>query len=168
MARLTRKQVYRARRVVAQAALLGYTQRPKVHYSQGASRWNGIATKRDASKGQYPTYADCSAYATWALWNALYLDHHYSDVVNGLNWQYGNTDSQIRHGQRVPSVPEIRMGDLVFYANSGTRPTHVAVVVGRKPEKTGRPYVVSHGSESGPLFLPFDYRRRVQVRRYIF
>lgn len=165
--KLTDSQRYRARRVASQAALLGYAQRPRVHYTQGAARWSGIANKQDAGRGQYPRYADCSAYATWALWNALYLDHGLPDVVNGLSWRYGNTDSQIRHGSLVKSVKDMRMGDLVFYANSGSRPTHVAIMVGRKPAKTGKPYVVSHGSESGPLFLPFDYRRRVQVRRYI-
>jgi cell wall-associated NlpC family hydrolase len=55
-------------------------------------------------------------------------------------------------------------GDLVFYAKSGSTPSHVAIVVGRRE---GRPMVVSHGSESGPLYLPWDYRRVVQARRYI-
>ena len=55
-------------------------------------------------------------------------------------------------------------GDLVFYASRGTTPTHVAICVGHKQ---GRPYVISHGSESGPLFLPYGYRRVVQIRRYV-
>ena len=55
-------------------------------------------------------------------------------------------------------------GDLVFYAGSGSTPTHVAIMVGRKQ---GRPYVISHGNEAGPLFLRWNYRRHVQLRRYV-
>lgn len=167
MAKLSRKQLYRARRLAAQAALLGYRNRSRIGYTQGSRRWDGIARKRDARKGQHPATADCSAYATWALWNALSLVYGQSDVVNRCKWAYGYTGTQIKHGRRITGAKDMRMGDLVFYANSGSTPTHVAIMVGRKPEKTGKPYVVSHGSSSGPLFLPWDYRRVVQVRRYI-
>jgi hypothetical protein len=167
MATLTAKQTFRARRLASQAALVAYAHRPSVHYSQGAERWDGIAHGRHADRGEYPHYADCSSFTTWCLWNALRLAYNEPDVVNRLNWDYGNTGSQIQHGKLVYTDRSLRMGDLVFYAYHGWTPTHVAIVVGRRPAKTGKPYVVSHGSEAGPLFLPFDYRRIVQMRRYI-
>ena len=143
--------------------MLGYRNRARVHYTQGARRWSGITDGRNSARGQFPAYADCSAFTTWALWNGLYLLYREPDQVNGLGWNYGFTGTQIAHGRRV-APSKMTHGDLVFYASSGQTPTHVAICVGRKQ---GRPMVVSHGSESGPLYLPWNYRRHVQVRRHI-
>ena len=165
MAKLSRAQRERARKRAADAALLGYRNRGRVHYTQGSARWSGISGRRNSRQGEYPYNADCSSYVTWALWNALYLPHKKRDVVNGAAWKAGFTGTQIRHGRKV-RAGELLPGDLVFYANSGSTPTHVAIVVGRRGNK---PMVVSHGSESGPLFVPYDYRRRTPggYRRYI-
>lgn len=168
MARLTERQRRHARNRAAQAALLGWRNRGNVHYDQGQHRFDGIAKHRDASKGQYPAVADCSAYATWCLWNGLYLPFEKPDVVNALFWRYGNTGSMIRQGRSIKWTGHMRKGDVVFYAYQGTTPTHCAIMVGRDPNHSkGKPMVVSHGSESGPLYLPYDYRRIVQVRRHI-
>ena len=78
-------------------------------------------------------------------------------------WQAGFTGTQIQHGRKI-TAGEMLAGDLVFYAGRGSTPTHVAICVGRKGD---RAMVVSHGSESGPLYVPWNYRRVVQVRRYI-
>ena len=166
MPRLTERQRKRARNLAAQAALLGWRNRTAIHYTQGSRRWEGIDHRRDARKGQFPNYADCSAYATWCLWNGLLLPFGKPDVVNGAHWRAGFTGTQIRHGRAVAWTAEMRKGDLVFYANSGHTPTHVAIMVGRQP-RNGTPMVISHGGESGPLYLPYNYRRIVQVRRYI-
>jgi cell wall-associated NlpC family hydrolase len=163
MAKLTRRQRIRARNRAAQAALLAYRNRGRVHYTQGSRRWSGISGRRNSAQGEFPYYADCSAFATWCLWNALYLPYRRPDVVNGHQWRAGYTGTQIAHGRRIgPST--MRRGDLVFYAVRGSTPTHVAICVGRPND---RPMVVSHGNESGPLYLPWNYRRVVQVRRYI-
>jgi hypothetical protein len=163
MAKLDRAQRDKARARAAGAALLAYRKRSLVHYSQGSRRWSGITSHRNAARGEVPPFADCSAFATWCLWNGLYLTFREPDHVNGAGWRYGFTGSQIEHGRRV-KAPDLWRGDLVFYAKSGSTPSHVAIVVGRRE---GRPMVVSHGSESGPLYLPWDYRRVVQARRYI-
>ena len=163
MAKLTRRQRNKARDRASQAALLAYRNRPRVHYTQGEARWSGIKGRRSSLEGEYPFYADCSAFTTWCLWNALFLTYRQPDVVNGLGWDYGFTGTQIRHGRRVDARAMLR-GDLVFYAKPGHTPTHVAIMVGRRD---GRAHVVSHGNEAGPLFLPFNYRRVVECRRYI-
>lgn len=163
MARLTRSQRVHARNAAAGAALLAWRHRGNVHYTQGSRRWSGITGTDNAALGQYPNWADCSAFATWCLWNGLYLPFHKRDVVNGLEWKYGFTGTQIKHGRRITGS-QLRRGDLVFYATRGETPTHVAVCVGRKD---GRPMVVSHGSEAGPLYLRWNYRRVIQCRRYV-
>jgi hypothetical protein len=169
MAKLTRDERKRARNLAAKAALLGYRNRGSIHYTQGQMRWSGISGHRDARLGQFPAYADCSAYATWCLWNGLFLPYEEPDCVNALFWRYGNTGSMIRQGRAIKWSGSMRKGDCVFYAYRGTTPTHVAIMVGRQPDHSkGTPMVVSHGSESGPLYLPYNYRRIVQVRRFVY
>lgn len=143
--------------------MLGHRHRDRVHYTQGSDRWRGIANRRNSAQGEFPGHADCSGYTTWCLWNALHLLYGKGDVVNGAAWKAGFTGTQINHGRRVTDN-NIRRGDLVFYAVSGQTPTHVAICVGHRD---GRPMVISHGNEAGPLYLPYNYRRLVQVRRYI-
>lgn len=165
MATLTEGQRKRARNIVAEAALLGYHNRGDIHYSRGTIRWQGIDGKYESRKGQYPRNADCSAYSTWCLWNGLYVAYNKIDVVNGARWRAGYTGTMMAHGVVVRRVSDMRKADVVLYAYSGQTPTHVATVVGR--DKNGVPMVVSHGSEAGPLYLPYNYRRIICVRRYI-
>lgn len=148
-------QRYAARKRVKQAALLAMRNRGVVHYTQTASRWEGINKRRDASKGQYPNYADCSSLATWCHWTAT-RRYGLGDYVNGQRWGGGFTGTMIQHGKPV-SVNRLLTGDLVFY---GRGPSHVAVYVGG-----GK--VVSHGGESGPLLLDLRYRPIHSARRYI-
>lgn len=139
-----------------QAAVLGLHHAPAIHYTQGSSRWQGIDHDKKAYRGQYPTEADCSSYATWCLWNGL--DHfHHPDTVNGEHWRAGYTGTLLQHGKKVAKpLP----GDLVIYGN-GFPGEHTAVY-------TGGGLVVSHGSEAGPLLLPWRYRSDVlAVHRYI-
>lgn len=139
-----------------QAAVLGLHHAPSIHYTQGSSRWQGIDHHLKAYRGQYPTEADCSSFATWCLWNGL--DHfHHSDTVNGEHWRAGYTGTLLKHGKVVSSpLP----GDLIIYG-TGWPGEHTAVY-------TGGGLVVSHGSEAGPLLLPYRYRSDVlSIRRYI-
>jgi hypothetical protein len=152
-----------ARHLTVHAALVGLRHAPAVHYTQGSERWEGIAQRKIAAAGEYPRHADCSAFATWCLWNGLHLPFGVKDVVNGLHWDAGFTGTMAANGRRVEHLDNVRRGDCVLY---GAGPTyeHVAIVVGRK---NGKPVVVSHGSEPGPFLLPFDYRPPAQIRRYI-
>lgn len=154
-----------ARDRAVQAALLGLHHAPAVHYTQSSERWEGIAKHKVARKGQFPTHADCSAFATWCLWNGLHLGLGVkADVVNGESWNAGYTGTMAQHGREVLHLRHVLPGDCVLY---GPAPTfeHVAIVVA---VRNGVPMVVSHGSEPGPFFLPFSYRSDVgQFRRYI-
>jgi hypothetical protein len=155
---LNYKDRKKARELGLKAARLGLERAPSLHYTQGAKRWEGIAKKLKAWKGQCPAYADCSAFATWCLWNAL--DHfHLKDIVNGADWKGGYTGTQLQHG-RVVKYGKKPL-DLVLYGQKGTTGEHVAVYVGG-----GK--VISHGSEGGPYLLRWDYRPDViEVRRFI-
>jgi hypothetical protein len=159
---LTAKQRTRARRLAVKAVIIGLNHKASVHYTQGGQRWQGIDDTRYAVKGEYPNFADCSAYDTWALWNGLYVAYKKPDVVNGANWRAGFTGTMLGHGRPIRRLSHVRWGDLVLYRG------HVAMVV-----KVGKPrgsavMVVSHGSEPGPFYLPYNYRSDiVSIRRYI-
>lgn len=162
---LTRPQRQQAREHATNAALLGLHHAAALHYTEGAQRWEGIATHRISAKGEYPHHADCSAFATWCLWNALHLGFGLADIVNGEDWKAGYTGTMAQHGRLVEHGREVVLrGDCVLY---GPAPTfeHVAIVVGHSG---GKPVVVSNGSEPGPYLLPFDYRSDVgEFRRYV-
>ena len=115
-----------ARDRAVEAAHLGYNHAPEIHYSQDmVKRWYPISQHCDASKGQYADYADCSAYVTWCIWNALYLPHGIEDIVNGQQWQAGYTGTMLEHGQTV-STSDAIAGDGVIYGSGGTG-AHTAI-----------------------------------------
>jgi hypothetical protein len=165
---LTAKQRTRARRIAVRAALLGLHHAEAIHYTQGGSRWQGIADTRYSARNQYPNYADCSAFVTWCLWNGLFIPYRKPDVVNGANWKAGYTGTMIAHGRPIRQLKNVRWGDAVLYGAPGSTGRHTAIIV-----KVGRPrgsnlMVVSHGSEGGPYYLPYNYRRDIHsIRRYI-
>jgi hypothetical protein len=162
---MTKEQRTRARRAAVNAAWIGYNHRGAVHYTQGSSRWQGIADTRYSAKGQYPNEADCSAYATWCLWNGLYVIYKKPDVVNGASWKAGFTGTMLEHGRAIEHIKNVRWADCVIYGVPGTVGKHVAIIVGKK---NGVPMVISHGSEGGPYYLPYNYRKDIQsIRRYI-
>lgn len=150
----------KARSLAVQAAKLGVANEPSIHYTQGASRWQGLDRRLKAYKGEYPSYADCSAFTTWCLWNGL---SHYGcrDTVNGTNWTSGYTGTQRTHGKQVKHRASWLRGDLIHYG-PGTG-EHVAILV-----DAFRGLVVSHGSEAGPKLLRWNYRNDfAECRRYI-
>lgn len=163
---LTGRKKLHARSLTAHALDLGYKHAPSVHYTQGPKRWEGIDRNKRAYKGQYPHYADCSAYATWALWNGL-SHYHKPDVVNGEHWQGGYTGTMLDHGIVIHNPRHARRGDLVIYGAPGSNGEHVATVRRLHPI-TRLPYVISHGSEGGPYYLPYNYRTDIMcIRRTI-
>jgi cell wall-associated NlpC family hydrolase len=157
---LNRKQRIRARDLAVRAAYVGLKNQATLQYTQGPRRWDGINNTDLAWKGQCPRYADCSAFATWCLWNALGRHFQLSDRVNGANWKAGYTGTLISHGKRVRSLARKNRGDLVLYGDPFGRTGHVAIYIGG-----GK--VISFGGEPGPRLLPWNYRPVTQVRRYI-
>lgn len=149
-----------ARDLAVRAAVLCLSHRDQVHYTQDARRWEGINKELKAYRGQFPKYADCSAFATWCIWNGL--DHFgVRDTVNGQNWRAGYTGTMLSHGKVVQHRDNVLRGDCVLYGRKGTTGEHTAICIGNG-------MVISHGSEAGPFKLPIDYRTDViEIRRYI-
>lgn len=163
--RLKPKQRTRARRIAVRAALLGLHHASAIHYTQGGSRWQGIADTRFSQRGQYPNFADCSAFVTWCLWNGLFVPYRKPDVVNGADWRAGYTGTMLQHGRPIRHLKNVRWADAVLYGSPGSSGRHTAIIVATKG---GTPMVVSHGSEGGPFYLPYNYRSDIQsIRRYI-
>lgn len=137
-----------------QAAILGYHHAPSIHYTQGPGRWEGIDRRLDAAKGQYPRYADCSAFVTWCYYNGLVLHGgNHSDQINGMRWERGYTGSMLAHGRRRRTpIP----GCAIMYGIPGTTGKHTALY-------TGGGKVVSHGSEGGPYLANWRYRPDVMA-----
>lgn len=159
---LSNTELHHARRLGIRAALLGYHNRDLIHYSQRPDRWAGIDQHLRSYKGEFPRTADCSAFATWVLWDAT-RKWAAPDFVNGTRWTSGHTGTMDDHGQLLGKglrsyLEHLRPLDLVLYGNEGWRAGHVAVYVG-----DGK--VVSHGSEPGPFLLPVSYRRDVHSAR---
>lgn len=162
---MTKKQRTVARRAAVNAAWLGYSHKSVLHYTQGSRRWEGIRDTRYSARKEFPNYADCSAFVTWCLWNGLYVPYKKPDVVNGADWKAGYTGTMLSHGRPIKSLKNIRWADVVIYGVSGTVGKHTAIIVGKK---NGVPMVISHGSEAGPYYLPYNYRSDIQsIRRYI-
>lgn len=152
-----------ARKRAVKAALVGYSHKSAIHYTQSAKRWEGIKDTRYSAKGQYPNYADCSAFVTWCIWNGLYVPYKVRDTVNGQAWKAGYTGTMLSHGKRVIHIANVLTADAVIYG--GGNGEHTAIVV---EKRNGIPFVVSHGSEAGPFLLPYNYRSDVNCfRRYI-
>lgn len=150
----------KARDLTMKAAYLGLRHSPALHYTQSMRRWDGINLGCKAWRGEYPRYADCSAFATWCLWNGL---SHYNvrDVVNGQNWRAGYTGTMVIRGKHVVHSRNMRRADLVIYGDPFGGSGHVAVYIGGG-------MVISHGSEAGPMKLHWRYRSDVNsVRRFI-
>lgn len=133
--------------IVNEATFL-YNARDHVHYEQ----FRPMQSLDDGHR--LPQTMDCSENATVCYKRAGAPD------PNGLGYNgLGYTGTLARQGRAV-TLNEARPGDLVLYGEPWPH-HHVAVYVG-----FGR--VISHGSESGPLLLPVDYRSdRAMIRSYL-
>lgn len=147
----------KARDLACAAALLGYHNSDALHYTQRPRRWDGINLNLKAYQGEFPHFADCSAYVTWCLWNGL--DHYgVRDVPNDYAWKAGYTGTLAVHGARASEW--IMRGDYAIYGSAWPY-GHTALCIGGG-------MVISHGSERGPLLLPMNYRSDLaMVRRSI-
>lgn len=153
----------RARDRAVQAAMVGYAHKTGLHYTTGARRWQGIQLRLNARAGHFPDWADCSSFCSWCLWSGLGLGFNRPDSVNGCSWRAGFTGTMLTHGVPVRFASNALAGDCVIYG-SGYPGRHAAIVV-----KSGNtPMVISNGSEAGPFYLPYNYRRDLMgIRRYI-
>lgn len=155
-----------ARDRAVQAALLGLKRKSSLHYTQGRKRWQGISSRDNAKLGECPEFADCSSFATWCLWNGLYIPFKVRDTVNGAGWKHGFTGTMRRNGKRVMHLQNVMRGDCVIYGRGGDG-SHTAIAVGRR-KRDDKIMVISFGSEAGPFYLPYDYRSDImEIRRYI-
>jgi hypothetical protein len=145
---LTTEQKRRA--AIVSTAMHGYNMRYNIHYTQSGLRMSGVRGR--LRPPAYGRYEDCSSFATWCYWVSGTPD------PNGLGYSgYGYTGTLAQHGKRI-STTMMKPGDLIFY---GSYPhNHVTIYVGN-----GR--CVSHGSEIGPLLLPYNYRMVNSVRTYM-
>lgn len=118
--------------------------------------------KRPADITPYPHLphaTDCSGFITWAGRSG-----GWKTDPNHLNWTgYGFTGT-LWDNERVPSLTQARLCDLVFYGipwMAGGR-AHVAIVreIGSRGVLVG-----SMGSDKGPLNIRADYRQIVGIRR---
>jgi hypothetical protein len=141
------------RKQMLSAFSLAYRNARAVHYTQGGLRWQGINRNLRAKRGQYPNYADCSSLYTWAWWNAIGQG---PDRLNGARWLYGYTGTLATHGARIGTTV---LGAAILYGN-GWPYVHVTGYCGGG-------YCLSHGSEAGPLKVPYNYRPIGQVRKHV-
>jgi cell wall-associated NlpC family hydrolase len=139
------------------AAYTGYLHRGHMTYTEGPSRWSGIAGHHRAYRHEYPPFADCSAFVTWCLWDATRAERTW-DFVNGANWSGGYTGTMTQHGIDV-SWGSLLMADAVFYGGSWSVPAHVAIYIGH-----GR--VISHGMQGDPRVYPVNLYGALPIRRF--
>lgn len=146
------------REFISDALFDTYSARGAIDYTQTRPIYpvvNRIVYPRKIRK------ADCSGLAIYATWLANQHFAHFGIRVPAYdpkygNTGYGNTYSLITGGKRVNNTGDTKVGDLVFY------PGHVAIVVSLSKGI----HVVSHGSQSGPLYLSYNYRPVSQIRTY--
>lgn len=139
-----------AKRVIANAHLM-INMNAHIGYTWSPARWSGI--NGHVHPPHVPPWADCSSATTYLFWEARVTVRGSAgaDIVNGLNWKAGNTATQINHGRRhkLGSKAWIPGRTLLFYG--GKVITHVTLWLG-----LGK--VFSHGTQTGPKYLDWDYR----------
>jgi hypothetical protein len=153
----------RAVKIMVAAFRLAYQHAGSVHYTQSSARFGGIRARLRYADGRYPTQEDCSSMYTWAFWNGItsVAGMNAPDLVNGAGWSAGYTGTLLSHGRQVP-FSDRQGGDAVIYGN-GFPGHHVAMV-----DHENHDLVYSHGSESGPYHIKWNYRSDImQVRRYL-
>jgi hypothetical protein len=131
------------RKKIVQWALWGVKNSALIAYSQGSNRLAALSTP-----GALPLATDCSAFST--------LCYAWSNAPNP-NWSGpynreagGYTGTMLKQLKHIPQS-KAKPGDLVIWTPPATG-QHVSVIVSSGPD----PWVVSHGSDSGPKKLRFS------------
>ena len=119
------------------------------------------STKTQRQTGQTPPLRRLRILRDLGVWNGLHLGFGCRDTVNAAAWKAGYTGTMLKHGKRVEHLENALVGDCVIYG--GGTGKHVALVIGKR---NGRLMVISHGSQPGPYYLPYDYRSDInQIRQ---
>ena len=154
------KHRIRARDLAVQAAVLALHHAPQVHYTQMATRWEGIDKNMKAFRQSYPKHCDCSSFATWCLWNGL--DHYgVRDTVNDHGWHSGYTGTMVANGRKVSDTGSVLRGERAL-GQPGNPWGHRRLQVGYDTQ-AGKDVIGSHGGR----YLSYDkvdYRTRRSER----
>jgi cell wall-associated NlpC family hydrolase len=128
---------------IVEWALWGVANKDRIAYSQGTSRLAALD-----KPGTLPLATDCSAFST--------LCYAWAKAPNP-NWpgpykaeMGGYTGTMLNHCKHVPQSAA-KPGDLVVWTPPATG-QHVAMVAATGPD----PWLVSHGSDSGPSKIRFS------------
>lgn len=145
------------REFIAQQLYITYKFRDDISYTQFRPVYAVVNKVRNPALAKR---IDCSGEAIYG--GALATWHFKKYGINVPPYDptyklsgYGNTWSLKKGGHRIVRS-QARVGDLVFYTG------HVAIVVNRQGDNVN---VVSMGSESGPHYLPDEYRRDIEEYR---
>jgi hypothetical protein len=115
----------------------------RIAYSQGQTRLSALGTP-----GSLPLATDCSGFSTlcysWAKAPNPNWDGPYKAEMGGY------TGTMLKHLKPVPQSAA-KVGDLVVWTPPSTG-AHVVMLV----STDANPWVVSHGSDSGPAKLRFS------------
>jgi lysozyme family protein len=128
---------------IVEWALWGVANNARIAYSRGQTRLAALGTP-----GTLPLATDCSAFSTlcysWAKAPNPNCPGAYNAAAGGYT---GTMLKQCKHVPQSAAKP----GDLVVWTPPGTG-QHVAMLVSTGPD----PWLVSHGSDSGPKKLRFS------------
>jgi hypothetical protein len=148
-------------KALLRAATVAYDNRSHMTYTEGSLRWSGISEQRRSIDGQYPPFADCSAFVTWCYWDATrWLD--LPDVLNGANWEAGYTGTLVEHGEHI-EVGHTEPGDICLYGGTEWVPQHATMTIGGER-------VISFGHQGDPGVYPINLNGElpiVGIRRFL-
>ncbi len=131
------------RKKIVEWALWGVQNTVRIAYSQGSNRLAALETP-----GSLPLATDCSAFLT--------LCYRWSNAPNP-NWNGpynaeagGYTGTMLKHLKHIPQS-KAKLADLVVWTPPATG-AHVAMIASGGAD----PWLVSHGSDSGPKKVRFS------------
>ena len=130
------------REKIVEWALWGVTNTAQIAYSQGTNRLAALGTP-----GSLPLATDCSAFATLCYSWAQAPNPNFAGPCDRAAGGY--TGTMLTHCKHIPQSAA-KPGDLIVWTppNDGA---HVCILV-----STGaNPWLVSHGSDRGPLKIRF-------------
>lgn len=140
------------------ACRLVVRNRGVIHYTQSVLRMSGVRGK--LLPPQFGRWEDCSSEATWIAYcmdaTARRFGGRFPDP-NGLGYSgLGYTGTMIRNGRSISAYAGPPAFTSTFYG----------VPIGHMGVKMSMAYIMSHGSERGPVEVPLGYRRPVAARYY--
>jgi lysozyme family protein len=131
------------RKAIVDWALWGVKNTAQIAYSQGSTRMSALSTA-----GSLPLATDCSAFSTlcyaWAKAPNPNFDGPYNAAAGGY------TGTMLGHLKRIPRAAA-KPGDLVVWTPPSDG-SHVCVLVSTGSD----PWLVSHGSDKGPIKIRFS------------